>query len=174
MIQYWLVIGKSGVVRLSRWYLPLSEDAKTWVLLQLKQQLLLPHIETEAGPHCGGAAAAAVQENERSRVLTLPPCPLASGSRCSRVVYRTHGTLLFVAAIDEEELPLAAGELIDLWADLLRQLLGAPAGPLSEAHLAIHMDAALLLLDCMLQHGYLLCSDREVLLNRTKDLMKLD
>lgn len=176
MIYYWLVLGKSGAVRLSRWYVHLSEQGKAWVLLQLKQHLLLPQKETDGLSSDGGKGATlSVQQDDRARVFTLPASPLSTGPASSvRVVYRHYGTLFFVAAINEEEVPLAVGELIDMWTGLLRQLLGSPGGPLAEAQLASHMETALLLLDCMLQQGYLLCSDKETLLARARELMKLE
>lgn len=164
------------MLRLCRWYLPITEDEKAWVLLQLKQQLLLPQIEMD-GPAQGPARFATLQGNDNSRVLQLPRPPFSSSLRSSRAVYRQYGSLYCVAAINEEEIPLVIGELIDIWAGLLNQLLGGlggPGGTLVEAQVAAHMETALLLLDSMLQHGYLVCSDPVLLLARTRDLMKQD
>ncbi|KAL8425778.1 hypothetical protein Efla_004130 [Eimeria flavescens] len=179
MIYYLLVLGKTGVIRLSRWYVNLTDEEKAAVLLELKQQVLLPH----GGPSSAAAAEAAAdpqlqqqQQQQRARVLMLPPLPVASCRRSVyRVVYRQLGALLYIAAADGEESTLVIGELLELFADLLRQLLGAPSSsPLGEAQLAMQMDSALLLLDCMIQHGYVLCTDKEALLSRTKEFMRLD
>lgn len=174
MILFWLVVETTGVLRLSRWYAPISEKEQAWVLLQLKQHLLLPLVRGNEGAD-GGQGVTPMQENDRSHVLRLPRSPFSGTS--SRVVYRRHGTLFCVAAISGEEVPLVTRELIDMWVGLLRQLFGIPAGPTGsfiEAQLAAHMEVGLVLLDCMLQDGYLVCSDAETLLTRTREILKQD
>lgn len=174
MILFWLVVETTGVLRLSRWYAPISEKEQAWVLLQLKQHLLLPLVRANEGAD-RGQGVTLTQENDCSHVLKLPRSPFHGTS--SRVVYRHHGNLFCVAAISGEEVPLVTRELIDMWVGLLRQLLGIPAGPTCpsvEVQLAAHMEVGLVLLDCMLQDGFLVCSDAETLLARTKEILKQD
>ncbi|XP_022589793.2 uncharacterized protein LOC34624476 [Cyclospora cayetanensis] len=181
MIHYWLVFGEKGTPRLCRWYDPLSADERNWLLLQLKQQLLLPRIQPISGAAGEGSRAnrrkAMPYEYQKTRVLVIPPSRFTRGSRSSRAVYRQHDSLFFIAGIDGEEVPLVVGELIDLFVGLLRQILGVPLStgrPQLETQLSQHLEPGLLLLDSMVQQGYLVCTNREALLSRVKDLMKGD
>ena len=92
-------------------------------------------------------------------------------------MYRQHGSIYCIVGINEEEVPLITGEVIELWLRVLLQLLGSSAaadGGGLEVQLSMHLERALLLLDAMLQQGYLVCTDSEVLLNRVRELLKHD
>ncbi|CDJ41177.1 hypothetical protein, conserved [Eimeria tenella] len=177
MILFWLVVSQNGTQKLCRWYAPYTEEEQTWVLLQVKQQLLLPR--PEAADSSNGGAREGSRENETSRVLMFAPLHSSRGSNSSssRAVFRQHGPLYCIAGINAEETPLVIGELIDLWVGVLQQLLGVPAaagGAVLETQLSLHIEPALLLLDTMLQQGYLVCTDTETLLARVRELMKQD
>ena len=168
------------------------------MLLQVKQQLLLPQVAAEA---TAAVAAAANRSSPQpapppntSRVLTIPPLRCSnkatinsnssssssissSSNRSNRAVYRQHGSIYCIVGINEEEVPLITGEVIELWLRVLLQLLGSSAaadGGGLEVQLSMHLERALLLLDAMLQQGYLVCTDSEVLLNRVRELLKHD
>lgn len=189
MILYWIVISNSGAQKLCRWFAPFTHEEKEWVLLQVKQQLLLPQVAAEAKTAVAAAAdrsnPASGASGNTSRVLTIPPLrcsnkaklPASSSNSGSRAVYRQHASVYCVVGINGEEVPLVTGEVIDLWLRVLFQLLGtnpATEGGGLETQLSLHLERALLLLDTMLQQGYLVCTDSEQLLQRVRDLLKQD
>ncbi|CDJ53679.1 hypothetical protein, conserved [Eimeria brunetti] len=224
MFLYWIVISISGSQKLCRWFAPLTADEKQWVLLQVKQQLLLPQVAAEGAAAVAAAAAAAlgtkgssskppVPSYQTAQVLTIPPLhpnsrPNSSSSSSSssssnsssssssfassigsssssisssssRAVYRQHASLYCVVGINEEETPLVTGEVIELWLRVLQQLLGLAAAAAAEGtglelQLSLQLEKGLLLLDAMLQQGYLVCTDSEVLLSRVRELLKQD
>lgn len=173
MIQFFVVLGASGAVRLSRWFVLLTEDQKAAALLQLKKQLLMPSLEEALFDSAGrldsrGAARAASE----SRELSLLSVGVQGAPLSTSVVFRRVEDLFVLACIDEQENTLAVGAIIDLWTAALQQHLGATS--LSESLLSLNLDQALIVTDAMLQQGFLVASTKEAVVEKAKEICSLE
>ncbi|KAL0228188.1 hypothetical protein RCL1_004331 [Eukaryota sp. TZLM3-RCL] len=103
-------------------------------------------------------------------------CLMRNDKKCSflefgdyKVVYRRYASLYFIVGIDEEENEMSILEFIHN----LVEIFDAYFENVRELHLMYHIDKAHMILDEMIQHGRIVETNQQLVLEAVQALTKL-